>query len=401
MKRKITLITALLILAGLLTACDMFPVATEEPQATLPPVKASTDVIAEGRLVPHKYVTLAFNTGGQVAEVLVEEGEQVQAGQTMAQLNHYEPAEAAISAAEAELLNAQHALNDLTENADVISAEAQQQVAVARDAVRHAEWRLDSLRSGNKQVDIDSAKANVVLLKDELEEAQKDFARYRNKSEDDVQRATFLSKLTDAQRKYDNAVNLLNNLEGTATEIDLAIREAELSLAQARLAFAQQEYDALKDGPDPDDVSRAQARVTAAESRLSAAKAALEDLSLSAPFAGEVVKLNIKDGEQAAPGQPAVVLADFSRWLVETDDLTEMEVPEIHVGQKAQIIPDSLPNLQLQGQVASISNIFEERRGDVLYTVEVALKEHDPRLRWGMTVAVTFENGKSNTQTQP
>lgn len=401
MKRKITLMTALLILAGSLAACDMFPAATEEPQATLPPVKASTDVIAEGRLVPHEYVTLAFNTGGQIAEVLVEEGAQVQAGQTMAQLNHYEQAEAEISAAEAELLNAQQVLKDLRENADVISAEAQQQVAQARDAVRHAEWRLDSLRSGSKQVDIDSARASVVLLKDELDEAQKDFARYRNKPEDDVQRATFLSKLTDAQRKYDNAVNLLNNLEGTATEIDLAIREAELSLAQARLAFAQQEYEAVQDGPDPDDVSRAEARVIAAENRLSAAQAALEDLGLSAPFAGEAVQMNIKAGEQAAPGQPAIVLADFSRWLVETDDLTEMEVPEIQVGQRAQITPDALPNLQLQGQVTSISNIFEERRGDVLYTVEISLQEYDPRLRWGMTVQITFENGRSSSQTRP
>lgn len=111
--------------------------------------------------------------------------------------------------------------------------------------------------------------------------------------------------------------------------------------------------------------------------------------------------MNIKAGEQAAPGQPAIVLADFSRWLVETDDLTEMEVPEIQVGQRAQITPDALPNLQLQGQVTSISNIFEERRGDVLYTVEISLQEYDPRLRWGMTVEITFENGRSSTQTRP
>ena len=392
---------ALFILSGLLASCGMFPQAEQEPEPTLAPVQASAEVIAEGRLVPYEHVTLAFSTGGQIAEVLVVEGEMISSGQVIARLNHFEQAAAQVAAAQVEQVNAEQALEDLNENADLAAAGARQQVAVARDAARHAQWRLDSLLSGSKPVDIDSAQADVVLLRDQLEEAQKDFAGYRNKPEDDVQRATYLSRLADAQHKYDNAVSLLNNLEGSATEIDQAIAEAELALAEARLQTVEQDYAALEDGPDPDELAKAQSRLKAAEARLAAAEAAQEDLTLVAPFEGEVVDLSLKAGEQVAPGQPAVVLADFSRWLVETDDLTEMEVTEVFEGQRVWVTPDALPELQLQGVVASISNLHQERRGDVVYTVKISLQKSDPRLRWGMTVETRFENDQSQEGAQP
>jgi multidrug resistance efflux pump len=383
----------LFVLAGLALAagaCDALSPAAQEAQATLPPVEASSEVIAEGKLVPHQYVRLSFNTGGQVAEVLVEEGQQVEQGQLIAGLAHREQAASAVAKADLELLNARQALKDLNENADVITAQVLQQVANAQDAVRHAEWRLDSLESGSKQVDIDSAQADVVLLKDQLDQARKDFARYENKPEDNLNRATYLSKLADAQRKYDNAVRLLNNLEGSAGEIDLDVAQANLSVAQARLEIAQQQYEDVKDGPDPDDLAAAQARVNAAEAALQAAQAAQDDLMMTAPFAGTIVSSNLKVGEQVAPGQPAAVLADASQWMVETDDLTEMEVPRVQVGQMTSIVPDALPDLQLSGQVESISDLNQEIRGDVTYTAKIALQESDPRLRWGMTVMVTF-----------
>ena len=39
----------------------------------------------------------------------------------------------------------------------------------------------------------------------------------------------------------------------------------------------------------------------------------------------------------------------------------------------------------------SISDLYEEKRGDVTYTARILLDEDDERLRWGMTVVVTFE----------
>jgi multidrug resistance efflux pump len=84
-------------------------------------------------------------------------------------------------------------------------------------------------------------------------------------------------------------------------------------------------------------------------------------------------------------------IADLSRLYVETDDLTEIEVVDIKVGQKVTVVADALPGVEMTGTVESISQVYEEKRGDVTYTVRILLDNPDPRLRWGMTVVVTFE----------
>jgi HlyD family secretion protein len=117
----------------------------------------------------------------------------------------------------------------------------------------------------------------------------------------------------------------------------------------------------------------------------------LDNIELVAPIPGTIVDLDIKVGEQVSPGQPVVVLVDFSQWAVETDDLTEIEVPDISIGQPVTVTPDALPDLELTGTVESIKDIYEEKRGDITYTARIILDESDPRLRWGMTVVVVFE----------
>lgn len=392
MKRKV-LALAFIPLLLLLSACQAAASTTvEAPALDAPPtVTGDGSLAVEGKLTPANHVSLSFNMGGVITEVLAQEGALVQAGQPIARLDQRERLAAAVANAELELVNASQALKALQENAEVVTAAAQQRVADARDGVRDAERYLNNLNSGSRGTDIDKASANVILLKDQLDQAQKDFAAYKNKPEDNLTRARYLSILADAQRRYDDAVRLLNNLEGNASEIDLAIAEANLSLAQARLALAEQEYQEVQTGPDPDDLEVAQARLNAAESGLAAAQAALADAELRAPISGTLVRLNLKAGEQALPGVQAAVVADLSRWMVETEDLNELEIPEVQVGQTALVIPDALPDLELSGNVLSISDLYQEKFGDVTYTAKIDLGAGDPRLRWGMTVLVRFE----------
>lgn len=391
--RSILFICTLALFGLLVSACDVIAARTggEATPTPIPTVVADTNVIAEGRLVPHQHVNLSFKTGGQVVEVLVDEGEVIEEGQVIARLANMEQLEAAVASAELERLNAQQAFDNLFENAEVNTALALQAVTEAQDAVRDAERYINNLNAGSRQTDIDSTKADLVFLKDALENAREDYQPYANKDEDNLKRATLLSKLADAQEKYNNAVRLLNNLQGSVSELDMSIAEADLSVAQAELALAEANYEKLKDGPDPDDLEAAQARIVAADAALTAAKAALQDIELVAPFPASVVDLGLKVGEQVSPGQQVVLLADFSQWVVETDDLTEIEVPEIYVDQQVTVTPDALPDLELSGRVESISDLFEEKRGDVTYTARILLDEASDKLRWGMTVVVTFE----------
>jgi len=393
-KLSLSILLIVSLLGGLLlSACSGSAPAGGSPQTqetAIPPVQADGDLLVEGRLVPAEYVNLSFNMTGVIVEVLVEEGQQVEAGQPLARLDQREKLAAQVAAAELELVSARQALKALHENSAVITAAAQQKVAAARDAVRDAERYLNNLKSGSRSTDIEKARANVVLLKDQLTQAQKDFAQYENKPEDNLERARYQAALAEAQQRYDDAVRYLNNLEGNPSDLDLNIAEANLALAQANLALAEQEYEEVKDGPDPDDLEIAGARLKAAENSLIAAQASLADAELVAPISGTVVNLNIKAGEQAMPGVAAVTLADLSSWLVETEDLNEMELPRVEIGQVVTVTPDALPELELEGRVESISDLFVERFGEVTYTARIVLTESDPRLRWGMTVVVDF-----------
>jgi multidrug resistance efflux pump len=167
--------------------------------------------------------------------------------------------------------------------------------------------------------------------------------------------------------------------------------DTQLKDAQAKLDKAMLDYDELADGPDPDDVASAEARVKAANAALESAKATLDNLELEATIDGTVAEFDLILGQQVSAGQPIMKIADFSQMYADTDDLTEIEVVDVSAGQKVVVIPDAIPDLELSGTVEKISSVFEEKRGDITYTARILIDKIDPRLRWGMTVVITFE----------
>jgi multidrug resistance efflux pump len=166
--------------------------------------------------------------------------------------------------------------------------------------------------------------------------------------------------------------------------------ETALQQAQAQLEKAHQDFQKVKDGPDPDAVTAADSRISAAEANLAAAQASLDNLDLKATIDGKVVNQDLVVGQLVTAGQPVMQIADFSQVFAETDDLTEIEVVDVSIGQKVKIVADALPDLEFTGTVDSINEVFEEKRGDITYTARILLDEVDPRLRWGMTVVTTF-----------
>jgi len=168
----LSLITSLVLLT-LLTACDsIMPASTTEAESTeIPIVIADTEIISEGRLVPNQYVNLSFKSGGQVVELLVDEGEVVDEGQVMARLGNREQLEAAVAAVQVELLNAEQARDKLFENSDVSTALAYQAVTDARDALRDGERYKNNLEAGSRQTSIDTARADVIVLTEKLNDA--------------------------------------------------------------------------------------------------------------------------------------------------------------------------------------------------------------------------------------
>jgi multidrug resistance efflux pump len=402
MKKKLLLIIAIVLLFALaLTACSGMPqmpglsnLSGEEatPEPTLEPLNlADTGVSVEGRLVPKATTLLSFPLGGTVEEVLVAEGDQVKKGDILAHLAGKEQLEAVVAAAEFELFSAKQARKILDDNLELEQNLALQELNQARQNEHDTERRVKYIGGPASQSDIDIAYSQMIFAKNALDDAQDKFEPYSGKPDTNLTRARLQIDLANAQKAYDSAVSKYNTMIGSTNDFDANQTRTEYEIAQGQLKLAQEKYDKLLEGADQDAVASAEARILAAEANLDAAQADLSKLYLVATIDGKVVTSELKVGQSVSPGIVVIELVDFSEWDIETENLTEIEVVDVSVGQKVTVVPDALPELSLAGEVISISDTFEEKRGEITYKVLIKLLDNDPRLRWGMTVVVNFE----------
>jgi HlyD family secretion protein len=274
-------------------------------------------------------------------------------------------------------------LDDLLEPASKLAlAQAQQAIVDAEKTVQDAEKRLNSLKTSADQTDIDAAASNVVLARNRLDNARKDFAPYENKPEDNLIRANLQAVLARAQQDYDAAVRRLNNLRGTASETDLAVAQANLEVARASLDDAQTKYDDLVQGAASGDVKRAETRISAIEATLSLPK-------IEAPFDGTITQVQTKAGDQVNPGTLAFRLDDLSHLLVDVG-ISEVDINRIQNGQDATLQFDSTPDKEYQGVVVSVDPVGTVNQGVVEFQITVEITNPDESVKPGMTSAVNI-----------
>lgn len=386
MKKKTIWKTAVIILSVLLvTGCDLI---TQTPEPTPMPTPVSeSNVIAEANLIPVDHITLRFAMAGRVADILVEEGDQADQGQALARLENVEALEAQILSAERAVIEAEQRLDDLRENADLSRSNAQQELAEAKQNLVEAERAWDEIDTDEFKEELDDARLDMIDAEEDLEDAEDTLADYQDLDEDNLVRQRAEDDVEEAQQDYDEARWAYEELKN---QQDLA--EARLETAQAAVEDAERRVEATRDGPNPDDLALANASLEQAQGQLRAAERALGDVELTAPFAGEIVQIELTEGAYTSPEQMAFVLADMSEWVLETNDLTEEEVVDIEVGDEVTITFDALPELEFTGEVESISDYSLERFGDITYVVRIQLADLDSRLRWGMTAEVEFQN---------
>jgi multidrug efflux pump subunit AcrA (membrane-fusion protein) len=378
-----------LALALLLAACSGGEEATIDPAELLPADDFVPVISATGVVKPVRWVTLSFPSGGLVRELLVERGDAVEEGQVLALLSSVEQARAAVTAAQLEYINADQALDDLLENAELYAAQAQLALANAQDRLDNAEYTWTVRQKGNRASanTIDGAEANLTLAEEEVDRAQSAYDRANG----EASKALALSNLVAAKKNRDSIQRNLNWYLGAPDEIEQALLDAELAEAQATVAAAEREYEKVKDGPDPDALEMAQARFDNARASLLAAEQALADMELQASFGGTISEVLIRNYEFVAPGQPIMLLADLSELVIETTDLNEIDVAQIEVGFPALITFDALPDVVLEGTLTYIAPKSSQGTG-VNYLVEVQLDGDFPEsVRWGMTAFVDIQ----------
>ena len=312
-------------------------------------------VTASGTLVPVQRAELAFKVPGQVAQVLVEPGARVQAGDALLELDSAE-LRAAVAAAQAQL-------------AQLKAGATKEEIAVAQANLDAARAQLAKVRAGATAEEVMIAKAGLDRAMAALKDAQSAYDRIK----DDPMRGMYpqSAALQLATQEYTVAQAQYTQVAKGATAEDIQVAESAVTVAQANL-------DRVNAGARPEEIAAAQAR-------LDQANAALADATLTAPFAGTVAAVNVKAGEMVAPSVPVVALGDLSKLRLETDDLSETNIARVKLGQAVAVSFEALPGQTFDGKVTYIAPLSSQKQGGTNYTVYVEFTNLDPTLRWGMT----------------
>jgi HlyD family secretion protein len=400
--------TTLILVAGLLAGCAGLGASAPAP-------------IQASGLIEATEIAVSPETSGKVAEVMVNEGDSVQAGDILLRLDDQglqaqrlsaqKAGQAAEAAAQANLDAAQQAVADLRQAAPVVTAQAALDLANARkaldDAEKHRSWQQKGNRASKDT--IDATEARLTLAKDAVDKAQAALNHVRDKAPTDPVRAQAEANLQSAKDARDAIVRILSWYKGSPTDIDQSVLDAQVQVAQANATQAEIEYQKVKDGPNADDMKLAQDKVSAAEANLAAARAQteaqlksidlqLEKLVVRAPEDGVVLTRSVQAGEVAQAGMAAITLGKLNDLKV-TVYIAEDHYGQLSLGDHASLSVDSYPGQTFDAVVTRISDQAEytprnvqtkEVRQTTVYGVELSIKSGQSKLIPGMPTDVVF-----------
>jgi HlyD family secretion protein len=273
------------------------------------------EVRVAGHLRALRKAQVTSRLSGRIAEVLVREGEGVEAGQPLILLESADyaarvrQAEAALEAARARLVQAQTQEGWTDTQVDVDIQRARQALLVAE--------------------------ANTARARAEHEDALRDLARKQDLFR---QNAIPRIQLEQAELRARTAREMLDSALAQEQEAREALRLARAGTAQTRMRAS--------------DVEAARAAVAQAEAALAAAREDLQDTVLRAPVSGVVVD------RQAEPGQAAggrVLLSLVNNEALElVGTMEEARAAQVRPGTPATVVSSLAPGRSFAGRVAEV-----------------------------------------------
>ena len=256
------------------------------PDLADPPVEvpATVKVTALGRIEPQGEVIrlaapAAFRGGvSRIKELLVDEGDWVEAGQVVAILDEHDSR-----------------LADL---------------AYAREQVKLANVRLEKVREGAQEGEISAQKATIARLEAELKNAEVEYSRYQSLHESGAISTSFLD-----ERRL---------LVDTLIEQIIEARSTLDRISEVR----------------PIDVQVAVQEVENAIATVEQAQAALELTKVRAPHDSQILKIYTRPGEVV--GQSGIADIGQTNQMFVVAEVYQTDIRKVEEGQSATITGDAL-----------------------------------------------------------
>lgn len=279
---------------------------------------------------------LAFRVSDRLEKMLVDEGDWVEQGQQLAQL-------------------------DTT----LLSANLDEATAMAESTAQ----TLARLNNGSRPEDIDFAQAT-------LNEA--------------------VVQYEDAQRKLAEVLEMQS--QGVSSKREIESTQAAKNAAGNRVQALKASLILLQRGPRAEDIAAAKAQHEAAVARVAIARQRLTDAQLMAPSSGVIRARLHEPGEMVGPTTPVLLLAQTDPIWVRVY-LDETDLGRTTLGMKAQITIDSHPGRIFDGWLGSISPTAEftpkpvataRLRTSLVYQARVFVRDPDRIFKLGMPATVTL-----------
>ena len=270
--------------------------------AAAPAAAVAHDIVAPGLVEPKgEVVDLGFEVVGRVTEVLVDEGDQVAAGQVLVRLD---------------------------------SSLARAGVAKAEALVAAAKARRDRVLAGSRSDEVRAARAEAAAARALADERRLSRGR--------------AEKLRQADAVPDAVV------DGERGQADAAVARAEAAEASFALvragARAEQKREVVAD-------------VAAAEAELASAQAMLDKHEIHAPRAGVILRRFIEPGELVTVTPPtlAMRMADTSSLEIRAE-VDEADVARVAVGQVGYATTEAFGARRFAGRVVRLTGELGHKR---------------------------------------
>ena len=312
---------------------------TEAPTQVMPEIKTVT---ALGRLEPSgEIIQISVSSaaeGNQIDELLVNEGDEIEKGQTIAVLDSRDRLEAALNQAKEQVRVAQANLAQIKAGAKTGEIQAQE-AAIAR---------IEAERSN----DIMAQEATVSRIEAEVNNAQVEYQRYQTLYRDGAisasERDSKYLALKTAKEQLAEAKANLNRIKSSQQE-QLAEAKATLNkIAEVR----------------PVDVEVAAAEVKQAQAAVKTAQAELNKAYIKSPQTGTVIKVLTRPGEVVSSDEGIVRIGQTSQ-MYAVAEVYESDISKVKVGQPATVTSSAIAE-KLTGTVERIG--LEVERQEVVNT---------------------------------
>lgn len=382
-------VAAFVFLTLVLSAVLYWRLRVQAAAADRPP--GSSGVVEQTRL------DLTARIPARVSAVHVREGQAVEAGALLADLDCAEP-DALVAEAEARLAAARIQIDPLRNQAAAAAAQAEAVRRTAEAAAAQAEAAKRQIDAARRQAA--AARRTVGAVR-----AQRDNAdRQRDRAETLLAEAVV--RPIDVEGTDTAAADLSFRLEAASATAGAASATAAAAESQAAAAERQAAAAAEQAKAAAEQAKAAAEQVRAAEAQLAVAEAAVRrariaqaECRIVAPRAGVVTLVARRPGEAVLPGTTLFELADPAETTV-TFYVANADLGRIRLGQPVRVTADALPDQPFRGSIRWIAREAEftprtvqtrDDRDRLVYAVEALVENPDGTLRDGMPVEVAVE----------